>query len=84
VRLDVGDKFSLAGVGDVVTEGFGEELIGRGEVLLAVTEQHAGAAVERGAGRFGHQRGLAQTGLTRDQQNLSAFPLRHALGGIGQ
>ena len=70
------------GVGDVVAEGFGKELVGGGEVLLAVTEQHAGTAVEGGPGRVGHQRGLAQTRLARDEQYLAPFALGDALDGI--
>ena len=35
-------------MGDVVTEGLGEELIRGGEVLFAVPEQHTRPAVERG------------------------------------
>ena len=57
----------FGGVGDVVAERFGEELIRSGEVLFAMPEQHARAAVERGPGRLGDERGLAQTGLTRDE-----------------
>ena len=74
----------LGSVGDVMTEGFGEQLVGGCEVFLAMTEQHAGPVIERGPGRFSHQSCLAQAGLARDQQNLSTFPRRHALGGVGQ
>ena len=42
-------------------------------------EQHARPAVERGPGRLGDQRGLAQTGLTRDEQHLAAFAAGDAL-----
>ena len=63
----------LGGVGDVVAERLGEQLIRGGEILLAMPEQHARPAVERGPGRLGDQRGLAQTGLTRDQQHLAAL-----------
>ena len=66
----------FGGVGDVVAEGLGEELVGGGEVLLAVAEQHAGPVVERGPGRLGHQGGLAQTGLTRDEEDLAAVARR--------
>ena len=73
MRVHVGDELLLGGVGDVVAERFGEELIRRGEVLFAMPEQHARPAVERGPGRLGDQRGLAQTGLTRDEEHLAAF-----------
>ena len=76
VGLDMGEELVLGGVGDVVAEGFGEELVGGGEVLLAVPEQHAGPVVEGGPGRLGHQGGLAQTGLARDEQDLAPFARR--------
>ena len=81
--LDVGEELVLGSVGDVVAEGFGEELVGGGEVLLAVAEQHTGPGVERGPGRLGHEGGLAQTGLTRDEQHLAPFAARHTLDGVG-
>ena len=83
VFLDVGEELVLGSVGDVVAERLGEELVGGGEVLLAVAEQHASPAVEGGPRRFGHQGGLAQTGLARDQEHLAPFARRDALGGVG-
>ena len=44
--FDVGEELVLGSVRDVVPECFGEELVGSGEVLLAVTEQHTGPVVE--------------------------------------
>ena len=73
----------FGGVGDVVPERLGEELVRGGEVLLAVAEQHAGPVVEGGPGRLGHQRGLAETGLARDEHDLASFAAGHALYGIG-
>ena len=73
----------LGGVGDVVAEGLGEELVGGGEVLLAVAEQHTGPGVEGGPGRLGHERGLAQTGLARDEEHLAPLARGDALGGVG-
>ena len=55
VGLDVGQELILGGVGDVVAERFGEQLVGSGEVLFAMAEQHAGPVVEGGSGRLGHQ-----------------------------
>ena len=66
--IDVGEELFLGGVGDVVTERFGEELVRGGEVLLAVTEEHAGPVVERGPSRLGDQCRLAQAGLAGDEQ----------------
>ena len=78
--LDEAAKLVLGGVGDVVAERLGEELVGGGQVLLAVPEQHAGPVVEGGTGRFGHQGGLAQAGLTRDEEDLPPFAGGHPLG----
>ena len=78
-----GEELILGRVGDVVAEGFGEELIGGGEVLLAVAEQHAGPVVEGGPSRLGHQRGLARSGLARDEQDLASFATSDTLGRIG-
>ena len=64
--VHMGDELVLRSVGDVVAERLREELVRRGEILLAMPEQHTGPAVERGPRRLGDQRGLAQTGLTRD------------------
>ena len=69
-----GRRAPLRGRGStIVAERFGEELIRGGEVFFAVPEQHARIAVERGPGRFGDERGLAETGLTRDEEHLAAF-----------
>ncbi len=45
-------------------------------------EQHARPAVERGPGRLRDQRGLAEPGLTRDEEHLAAFALSDALERI--
>ena len=82
VRVDVGDELVFGGVGDVMAERFGEELVRRGEILLAMPEQHARPGVEASAGRLGHQRGLAQTGLTRDEEHLASFAAGDALERI--
>ena len=66
-----------------MAERLGEQLIGGGEVFFAVAEQHAGPIFERSAGRLGHQGGLAQTGLARDQEDLAAPAGRHPLEGLG-
>ena len=72
-RLDVGDELLLGGVGDEVAQRFGEQLVGSGDVLLAMPEQHTRAAVERDPGRLRDQRGLAETRFPRDQQHLPAL-----------
>jgi hypothetical protein len=70
-------------MGDVVTEGLSEELIGVGEILLAVSEQHDCPSVEGGASRLGHEGGLAETGLSRDQENFASVALGDAFGCVG-
>ncbi len=79
MRVDVRDELLLAGVDDEVAERLREQLIGRREVLFAMPEQHTRPAVERGPGRRRDQRGLAETGLTRDQEHLPDFALSDAL-----
>lgn len=49
-----------------------------------MTEEQTCPAIERGPGGLGHQCGLAQTGLARDQEDLAAFACGDALGGVGQ
>jgi hypothetical protein len=70
VVIGVGAELVLGRVGDVVTESLSEELIGGGEVLLTVTEQHAGAIVERVPSNLGDEGGLAQPGLAREEERL--------------
>ena len=79
----MGKKVAFVGLGDVVAEGLGEELIGRGEVLLAVPEQHKGTVVERGSGRLGHQRGLTETRLARHEQHVAPLAPGDTLDGVG-
>ena len=69
-------------MGDVVPQRLGEQLVGRGQFLLAVPEQHRGTGRERGAGDLSRQRGLAQTCLAGDQHNLSPTVTRHPLVGV--
>ena len=83
VSLDVGQELLLGSVGDVMPEGLGEKLVGSGEILLAVTEQHAGSCVEGRPSRLGHQRGLAQTSLARDEEHLAPLAPSNPLGGVG-
>ena len=71
--LDVGNQLILGGMGDVMPEGLGKELVGGGQVLIAVAEQHTGPSVEGSPGRFGHEGGLAQAGLARDEHHLAPF-----------
>ena len=83
VDFDVGKELVLGSVGDVVADGFGEELVGGGQVLLAVAEQNTGPTVEGDPCCIGHERGLAQTGLARDEHHLAPLPRGDALVGIG-
>ena len=54
VGLDMGQELVFGCVSDIVAECLGEELVGRGEVLLAVSKQHEGTVVEGQARRFRH------------------------------
>ena len=83
VGLDVGGELFLGGVGDVVAECLGEQLVGGGEILLTVSEQHAGPGVEGRPCRLGHHGRLAQTRLARDQVDLTSPTCRHLFHGIG-
>ena len=83
VRLDVRAQPVLRGVGDVVPERLGEELVRRGEVLFAMAEQHAGAVVEGGACGGGGDRRLPEPGLARDEEHLTAVAAADALRRVG-
>ena len=63
--LDMFEEVGFGRVRDVVAERLREELVRRGEVFFAVPEQHARAALDRGAGRLGDQRRLAEARLRR-------------------
>ena len=58
-------------MGDIVAERLGDQLVGGGEVLLAVPEQHEGPLVEGGAGGLRHQGGLAQARFAGDQEDFA-------------
>ena len=62
--FDVGVETVLGRVRDVVVQGLGEELIGGGKVLFAVSEEDASPASQSGTRRLRHQRRLADAGLT--------------------
>ena len=68
--VDQATKPVLGGMDEIVAERLREELVGRGQVLLAVPEQHAGPVVEGEAGGLGDQGGLALAGLARDEHHL--------------
>ena len=59
------------GMGDVVAERFGEQLVRGGEIFFAMPEQHTGTGVEGSAGCLCNQRGLAETRLARDEKHLA-------------
>ena len=61
---------------DVVAERFGEELVGRGHVLLAMAEQDGGARAMGGASGFGQEGGLSEAGFTAHEHDLSSFTVR--------
>lgn len=63
----MGEDLVFGCVGDVVAECLGEELVGGGEVLLAVAEEDKGTVVERSSGRLGNQCRLPLAGLARDE-----------------
>ena len=73
VRVHMGNELLFGGVRDVIPQSFGEQLIWRGEIFLAMPEQHTRAEIERGAGDLGDQRRLAETGFTRDEDDLASF-----------
>ena len=83
VGLDMGQELVLGRMSDIVAECLGEELVGRGEVFLAVSEQHEAPIVECRPGRFRHQRGLPQPGFPGDQENFTSPSGRDPLDGVG-
>ncbi len=60
-----------------VVQRFGEELVGTGQVLLAVTEQHTGPLVERRPCRCAREGRLAYSGLAGQENDLPAAVGRH-------
>ena len=69
------EPFLIDGV-DVVAERFGEELVGRGHVLLAVAEQDGSARAMRGTSGFGQEGRLPEPGFTAHEHDLSPFTVR--------
>ena len=64
---------------DEVPECLGEELIGRGEALFTVPEEHAGPAGQCGPAGLGNQCCLAQAGFAGDKHQLASLTRRHPL-----
>ena len=69
---------------DVVAERFGEELVRRGHVLLAVAEQDGGTRAMGGASRFGQEGGLPEAGFTAHEHDLSPFTVRDTFECCGE
>ncbi len=67
---------------DVVTESLREELVRGGKVLLTVAEEHARPAIEGAPCGLGHQRGLTETGLPRNEDDPEPFSASGAFGGV--
>ena len=83
VRLDMCPELVLGTVGDVVPDGPGEELVGGGQVLLAMPEQHTGAGGEGGTGPLGHERRLSETGLTGHEHHFASLTSGDTFGALG-
>ena len=81
---DVAFELGLGRVGQVVAQRFGEELVGRGEVFLAVPEEDAGAAVVGAASGLGHECGLPQPGFAGHQHHLAQVLTGDTPDGVGQ
>ena len=64
-------------------KGLGEQLVGSGQILLAVAEQHAGPAVEGRPRRLGHHCRLAQARLARDEEDLASSARSNLFCRIG-
>ena len=69
---------------DVVAERFGEELVRRGHVLLAMAEQDGGARAMGGASGFGHEGGLPEAGFTAHEHDLPPFAVRDTFERCGE
>ena len=79
----VGEELILRGVGDVVPERLGEELVGSGQLLLAVAEEDHRPSLVCDPGCLGYEGGLAESGLTGDEHHFTSSAARHPLVGIG-
>lgn len=73
VRVDVGTQLGRWAVGHVVTERFGEGLIGHAQLFVATPVEHPGAAGVSLPGEVADQRRLPHARLPRDQHNLAAM-----------
>ena len=84
VSLDVGSKHVLGRMCHVMVQRLGEGRVWRADVLLATSEEHAGALLGGAAGGLGDQCRLPDTGVTRHEDHGAAFSGRHSLVGVRQ
>jgi hypothetical protein len=79
VGLHKGLEIVLTGLGDVMSDGLGEELIGGGQALFAVPEQDAGPFLGCATRALAQEGGLAETRFSGDEEDLTIFLRRRTL-----
>ena len=84
VDLDVGSKHLLGRMRHVMVQRLGEGRVWRADVFLATSQEHAGALLGRVAGSLGDQCRLADTGVTRHEDDGAPFSGCRSLVGVGQ
>ena len=77
------EQLLFGGVGDVVPECLGKELVRRGEIFFAMAEEDTGSRIECDSTRFGGERRLALPRLACDQNNYASITVCRTFHGAG-
>ena len=84
VCLNVGSKHVLGRMSHVMVQRLGERRIRRAEVLLATSQEHAGALLGDPPGGLGDQCRLSDAGVARHENYGAPFSGCRSLVGVGQ
>ncbi len=82
--LDVASKHGLGSMRHEMVKSLGEGRIRRADVLLAPSQEHAGALLGGAPSGLRDQRRLPDAGVTRHEDHRSPFSGRRTLVGVGQ